>query len=71
MTETYSVAGGGYDAHGNLLHMPHLHTMRWDEDDRLRMTQRQAVNPRTPTAYCNRANVPGTSTTPAGNGYAR
>ncbi|WP_268240800.1 toxin TcdB middle/C-terminal domain-containing protein [Streptomyces lacrimifluminis] len=45
VTETYSAAGGGYDAHGNLLHMPHLHTMRWDEDDRLRMTQRQVVNP--------------------------
>ncbi|MEV6409492.1 SpvB/TcaC N-terminal domain-containing protein [Streptomyces bobili] len=45
VTETYSTAGDGYDAHGNLLHMPHLNTMRWDEDDRLQMTQRQAMNP--------------------------
>ncbi|MGW0141739.1 SpvB/TcaC N-terminal domain-containing protein [Streptomyces calvus] len=43
-TETYSTAGDGYDAHGNLLRMPHLHTMRWDENDQLQMTQRQAVN---------------------------
>jgi RHS repeat-associated protein len=45
VTETYSTAGDGYDAHGNLLHMPHLNTMQWDEDDRLQMTQRQVVNP--------------------------
>lgn len=44
MTETYSTAGDGYDPHGNMLRMPQSHTMRWDEDDRLRMTQRQAVN---------------------------
>ncbi|WP_435858156.1 SpvB/TcaC N-terminal domain-containing protein [Streptomyces umbrinus] len=44
VTEGYSNAGDGYDAHGNLQRMPHLHTMSWDEDDRLHMTQRQAVN---------------------------
>ncbi|HKO95844.1 MAG TPA: SpvB/TcaC N-terminal domain-containing protein [Pyrinomonadaceae bacterium] len=44
-TETYSVAGNGYDAHGNMLRMPQLQLMRWDFMDRLQMTQRQAVNP--------------------------
>jgi RHS repeat-associated protein len=36
--------GGGYDAHGNMLRMPHLHIMQWDFKDQLQMTQRQAVN---------------------------
>src|SRR5207302_4393632 len=40
ITEQY-----GYDAHGNMLHMPHLQLMEWDFKDQLQMTQRQAVNP--------------------------
>jgi RHS repeat-associated protein len=47
ITEIYSrvTPGGndGYDAHGNMLHMPHLQEMRWDFQDRLSMTQRQNV----------------------------
>jgi RHS repeat-associated protein len=43
--ETYSVAGDGYDAHGNMLRLPHLQTMDWDFKDQLTMTRRQAVNP--------------------------
>jgi RHS repeat-associated protein len=42
--ETYSVAGDGYDAHGNMLRMPHLQVMQWDFKDQLQMTQRQKVN---------------------------
>jgi RHS repeat-associated protein len=42
--ETYSVAGNGYDAHGNMLRMPQLQAMQWDFKDQLAMTQRQAVN---------------------------
>lgn len=42
--EPYSVAGDGYDAHGNMLQMPHLSDMKWDFNDQLRMTQRQKVN---------------------------
>ena len=34
----------GYDAHGNMLRMPHLPVMQWDFKDQLQMTQRQAVN---------------------------
>jgi RHS repeat-associated protein len=38
-----------HDAHGNMTLMPHLATLTWDEDDRLRSTARQ---PRTqPTFY--------------------
>ena len=44
MTETYSVGGNGYDAHGNMLHMPQLQIMQWDFNDQLQMTQRRAVN---------------------------
>jgi RHS repeat-associated protein len=33
-----------YDAHGNMLRMPHLQVMQWDFKDQLRLTQRQAVN---------------------------
>lgn len=43
-TESYSTAGDGYDAHGNMLRMPHLQTMQWNFNDQLQMTQRQAVN---------------------------
>jgi RHS repeat-associated protein len=43
-TETYSAAGDGYDAHGNMLRMPQLQIMQWDFNDQLHMTQRQAVN---------------------------
>jgi RHS repeat-associated protein len=39
ITEQY-----GYDAHGNMLKMPHLQIMQWDFKDQLQMTQRQAVN---------------------------
>ena len=41
---TYSTSGDGYDAHGNMLRMPQLSEMRWNERDQLQMTQRQAVN---------------------------
>lgn len=44
LTETYSVAGDGYDAHGNLLRMPHLEILQWDFKDQLRMTRRQAID---------------------------
>jgi len=43
-TETYSAAGDGYDAHGNMLRMPHLQVMQWDYKDHLQMTRRQAMN---------------------------
>lgn len=43
-TETYSTGGDGYDAHGNMLRMPHLQIMQWDFKDQLQMTQRQVVN---------------------------
>lgn len=42
--ETYSTHSDGYDAHGNMLRMPHLQEMRWDFKDQLRMTRRQKVN---------------------------
>ncbi len=45
MTETYSTLGDGYDAHGNMLRMPHLQVIQWDFRDQLQMTRRQAVNP--------------------------
>jgi RHS repeat-associated protein len=47
-------AGGPYgathahDAHGNLVRMPHLPSLTWDEQDRLRSTTRQVVNAGTP-----------------------
>ena len=43
-TETYSAGGDGYDAHGNMLRMPHLGggspgpNMRWDYRDQLQET---------------------------------
>ncbi|MHC1764911.1 MAG: SpvB/TcaC N-terminal domain-containing protein [Verrucomicrobiia bacterium] len=43
-TETYSTGGVGYDAHGNMLRMPHLQVMQWDFKNQLKMTQRQKVN---------------------------
>ncbi len=43
-TDTYSTAGNGYDAHGNLLRMAQLQALQWDYRDQLQMTQRQAVN---------------------------
>jgi RHS repeat-associated protein len=43
-TETYSTAGNGYDAHGNMLRMPQLQVMQWDFKDQLQMSQRQVVN---------------------------
>jgi len=33
-----------YDAHGNMLKMPHLQKMKWDYKDQLQMTQRQSIN---------------------------
>lgn len=33
-----------YDAHGNMIRMPHLTEMMWDYGDRLQMTQQQVVN---------------------------
>ena len=44
VTETYSTAGNGYDAHGNMLRMPQLQALQWDFKDRLQVSQRQAVN---------------------------
>ncbi|MGB1014606.1 MAG: RHS repeat-associated core domain-containing protein, partial [Nannocystaceae bacterium] len=44
MPAVYSREGEGYDEHGNMLKMPHLAAMRWNELDQLQMTQRQAVN---------------------------
>jgi RHS repeat-associated protein len=43
-TEAYSTNGDGYDAHGNMLHMPQLQMMQWDFRDQLRLTQRQKAN---------------------------
>jgi len=43
--ETHSTSGDGYDAHGNMLRMPHLQVIQWDFKDQLRVTQRQAVSP--------------------------
>ncbi|MDP9021636.1 MAG: toxin [Actinomycetota bacterium] len=42
-TSVYSVAGDGYDDAGNMLRMPHLQQLVWNETDQLRMTRRQAV----------------------------
>lgn len=40
------------DAHGNMIRMPHLPSLAWDEQDRLRSTTRQVVNSGTPeTTY--------------------
>src|SRR5699024_2395826 len=43
--ETFSVAGDGYDAAGNLLRMAHLQELAWNHRDQLTMTRRQAVGP--------------------------
>jgi RHS repeat-associated protein len=43
-TETYSVGGNGYDAHGNSLDLPQLSIMAWDFKDQLLFTQRQSVD---------------------------
>ena len=40
-----------HDAHGSMTQMPHLATMTWDEDDRLRSTARQAGTQATFYAY--------------------
>ncbi len=37
-----------YDAHGNMLRMPHLPLMRWDFKDQLQATSQQVVNNGTP-----------------------
>jgi len=42
--EAYSAGGDGYDAHGNMLRMPHLPLMRWDFKDQLQATSQQVVN---------------------------
>jgi RHS repeat-associated protein len=34
-----------YDAHGNMVSMPHLHLMQWDHRDQLQATARQSVGP--------------------------
>jgi RHS repeat-associated protein len=44
VAENYSIGGNGYDAHGNVLRMPHLQVMQWNFKDQLEMTRRQAVN---------------------------
>ncbi len=38
----------GYDAHGNMLRMPHLPALTWDEEDHLRSSTRQVINNGTP-----------------------
>lgn len=43
-TESYSIGADGYDSHGNMLRMSHLHLMQWDSNNQLQMTQRQVVN---------------------------
>ena len=41
-----------HDAHGNMTRMPHLPTMTWDEQERLRSTSRQVVDAGAPeTTY--------------------
>ncbi|WP_292294519.1 toxin TcdB middle/C-terminal domain-containing protein, partial [Marivita sp.] len=42
---------GGYDAHGNMLGLPHLAAMRWDHADQLRMTGRTVNGERTWYVY--------------------
>jgi hypothetical protein len=34
----------GYDAHGNMVKMPHLERMTWDFEDQLQSTTKQVVN---------------------------
>jgi RHS repeat-associated protein len=34
----------GYDAHGNMTEMPHLHEMHWNFEDQLQATSKQVVN---------------------------
>ena len=70
-TETYSTAGDGYDAHGNMTAMPHLQPMQWDFKDQLQMTQRQAVNGADADGVQHQGSAPGTSMTPPASGYAR
>jgi RHS repeat-associated protein len=41
--ERYSVGAEGYDAHGNMLRMPHLPLMQWDDRDQLQATSRQSI----------------------------
>lgn len=41
--EIYSKDGDGYDAHGNMLKMPHLPLMVWDYRDQLQATSQQVV----------------------------
>jgi len=43
-SEIYSAGANGYDAHGNMLRMPHLQIMHWDFKDQLQATTRQAVD---------------------------
>jgi RHS repeat-associated protein len=51
VTGPYSAAYA-YDVHGNMVRMPHLPQMTWDEEDRLRSTTRQVMNNGTPpTTY--------------------
>jgi RHS repeat-associated protein len=44
VTEHYSTAGDGYDAHGSMLRMPHLSVMKWDFRDQLCTSRRQKIN---------------------------
>ncbi|QGM47132.1 SpvB/TcaC N-terminal domain-containing protein [Methylocystis heyeri] len=41
----------GHDAHGNMIHMPHLAAMAWSEDDHLRATTRTVGGANPPTTY--------------------
>jgi RHS repeat-associated protein len=51
-SEIYSANQSGYDAHGNMLSMPHLDFMQWNHRDQLAATSRQAVHSGTPeTTY--------------------
>ncbi|MFL5415520.1 MAG: SpvB/TcaC N-terminal domain-containing protein, partial [Myxococcales bacterium] len=44
ITEACSIAGDGYDAHGNMLRLPQLAVLQWSYKDQLQMIQRQKVN---------------------------
>jgi RHS repeat-associated protein len=44
-------AAYAHDAHGNMINMPHLPTMTWSEDDRLRATSRTVGGANPPTTY--------------------
>lgn len=50
-SEIYSVSQSGYDAHGNMLSMPHLPVMRWNYRDQLEATSQQVAGGTPETTY--------------------